>query len=64
MKKILTATELAKLRKVSVSYICRLCRLPEDHPKHIPNIKIHPQMYLITDENILRQYPGKYCSDI
>lgn len=64
MKKILTATDLAKLRKVSVSYICRLCRLPKDHPKYIENIKIHRQLYLITDKKILEQYPEKYCSEL
>lgn len=63
MKQILTATELAKLRKVSISYICRLCRLPPDHPLHIKSVKINRQMRWITDDKILREFEGKYCSD-
>jgi hypothetical protein len=62
MKKILTARELAKLRNVSKSYICRLCRLPETDPKHIKNVKIDNRNYMITDEKILALYPGKYFS--
>lgn len=64
MKQILTATELAKLRGVSISYICRLCRLDKDDPRYIENIKIDSRMYLITDKKILSQYPGKYCSQL
>jgi hypothetical protein len=62
-KRILSASELAKLRRVSKSYICRLCRLPAGHPKHIKNVKINTQMYWITDEAVLAQYPG-YCSNL
>lgn len=64
MKKILTAAELARLLKVSNSYICRLCRLPKTHPKYIQAEKIHAKMYIITDEKILAKYGNKYCSDI
>lgn len=59
--RILTASELAKLRKVSKSYICRLCRLPENHPKHIKNVKVNSYLYWITDKAILAEYPGQFC---
>ena len=59
-KQVLTASELAKLRGVSPSYICRLCRLPSNHPKYIQNIKINPQLYWITDKAILAEYPERY----
>lgn len=55
-KKFLTTGEVAKLKKVSASYICRLCALPKNHPKHIKNIKINPRMYLIIDKDILDEY--------
>lgn len=60
MKPLLTATELAKLRGVSISYICRLCRLPADHPKYIRNVKLNPAIYMITDPDVIRQYGDQY----
>lgn len=66
MKKILTAAELARLRGCTRSYIARLCRLPEDHPKYIKNVKLDGTRYMITDEKILaeilKSHPGEYCS--
>lgn len=59
-KQILTASKLAELRGCSKSYICRLCRLPIDHPKYIANIKINKRMYLITDKKILAEYPDRF----
>lgn len=60
MLPILTATQLARLRGQSCSYVCSLCRLPPEHPKHIQNEKITATMYVITDPKVLDQYPGQY----
>jgi hypothetical protein len=62
--KILTAAGLAKLRQVSDSYICRLCRLPAEHPLHIKSIKINRQMYWITDSKVLAEVGDEYCSGV
>jgi hypothetical protein len=64
MKRFLTVRELAKLRKVSISYIGRLCRLPESDPRHIKSVKLNPRFYVIIDKKILDEYPGKYSSDV
>jgi len=53
---LMTVAELAKKKGVSTSYICRLCRLPKTHPNYIESIKVHSQLYLISDEKILKQY--------
>ena len=56
VNKPVTATELAKKMKVSVSYVCRLCRLPASNSKHIKNMKIGGKVYVITDEKLLSKW--------
>ena len=64
MKKMLTVSELAKALEVSTEYVCRLCRLPPEHPKHIKAKKIHNKMYIIVDKKIIDKYFNNACSEL